>query len=60
MLNFSTPACSLSGCGKCSEMDYAPICGGDGKIYFSPCHAGCEGSRILNGTIIVSFHQRHL
>ena len=28
-------------CG-CSAMSYEPVCGIDGAIYFSPCHAGCN------------------
>lgn len=26
---------------KCSRSNYDPICGTDGIMYFSPCHAGC-------------------
>ena len=29
-----------SNCG-CSARSYEPVCGLDGTIYFSPCHAGC-------------------
>ena len=29
------------GCG-CSAAMYEPVCGFDGSIYFSPCHAGCS------------------
>lgn len=25
----------------CSKMNYEPICGADGVMYYSPCHAGC-------------------
>lgn len=32
--------CSAT-CG-CSE-SYHPVCGEDGRIYSSPCHAGCTG-----------------
>ncbi|XP_055850683.1 solute carrier organic anion transporter family member 4A1 [Episyrphus balteatus] len=33
-----------SGC-HCSRMNYDPICGSDGVMYFSPCHAGCQQER---------------
>lgn len=26
---------------RCSRANYDPICGVDGIMYFSPCHAGC-------------------
>ncbi|XP_055599366.1 solute carrier organic anion transporter family member 4A1 [Uranotaenia lowii] len=26
---------------SCSKMNYEPICGADGVMYYSPCHAGC-------------------
>ncbi|BFZ20988.1 hypothetical protein BsWGS_24027 [Bradybaena similaris] len=29
-----------SGCG-CRDNSYFPVCGGDGRTYYSPCHAGC-------------------
>lgn len=29
-----------SGCG-CVGAPYAPICGADGIVYYSPCHAAC-------------------
>ncbi|PVD27050.1 hypothetical protein C0Q70_12200 [Pomacea canaliculata] len=35
---------STIGCNKncaCDDNDYFPICGDDGRTYFSPCHAGC-------------------
>ncbi|KAL3863311.1 hypothetical protein ACJMK2_005076, partial [Sinanodonta woodiana] len=28
-------------CG-CNDENYFPICGSDGRSYYSPCHAGCE------------------
>lgn len=30
-----------NGCG-CSKEKYEPICGADGVMYYSPCHAGCS------------------
>uniref|UniRef100_A0A336MXI9 Solute carrier organic anion transporter family member n=1 Tax=Culicoides sonorensis TaxID=179676 RepID=A0A336MXI9_CULSO len=30
-----------NGCG-CSKENYEPICGADGVMYYSPCHAGCS------------------
>ena len=32
-----------AGCG-CSTQSYEPLCGMDGSIYFTPCHAGCEAN----------------
>uniref|UniRef100_K1RCR9 Solute carrier organic anion transporter family member n=1 Tax=Magallana gigas TaxID=29159 RepID=K1RCR9_MAGGI len=26
----------------CSSISYEPVCGMDGLVYFSPCHAGCR------------------
>ncbi|XP_069105984.1 solute carrier organic anion transporter family member 3A1-like [Argopecten irradians] len=33
-----------NGC-QCDDTDYFPICGSDGKNYFSPCHAGCSNQQ---------------
>lgn len=27
---------------SCNRMNYDPVCGIDGIMYYSPCHAGCE------------------
>ncbi|XP_055641042.1 solute carrier organic anion transporter family member 4A1 [Toxorhynchites rutilus septentrionalis] len=27
---------------SCSKQNYEPICGADGVMYYSPCHAGCS------------------
>ncbi|XP_050408141.1 solute carrier organic anion transporter family member 4A1 isoform X2 [Patella vulgata] len=32
---------------KCTQDEYTPICGRDGKMYFSPCYAGCS-TRVNN------------
>lgn len=34
------PVCETS-C-KCDESKFSPICGNDGRTYFSACHAGCQ------------------
>ncbi|KAL4218355.1 hypothetical protein ACF0H5_023092 [Mactra antiquata] len=36
------PSCNQN-C-DCNEQKYFPICGDDGRSYFSPCHAGCTES----------------
>ncbi|KAM9855444.1 solute carrier organic anion transporter family member 4A1 [Aulostomus maculatus] len=35
-----------AGCGCVREL-YNPVCGADGVMYYSPCHAGCSS---INGT----------
>ena len=30
----------------CSQWTYEPVCGGDDKTYFSPCHAGCTNLHV--------------
>ena len=32
----------------CSSDGFDPVCGSDGFLYFSPCHAGC--TRMVNST----------
>lgn len=32
---------------KCDFTDYFPVCGSDGRNYFSPCQAGCAGKEKL-------------
>ncbi|XP_024085155.1 solute carrier organic anion transporter family member 3A1-like [Cimex lectularius] len=41
------PVCD-SGC-KCDYNKFNPICGKDGKTYFSACHAGCQNVTIIDG-----------
>lgn len=43
-----------AGCA-CADASYAPVCGADGVVYYSPCHAGC-GARTLAGAAQL-FHQ---
>uniref|UniRef100_W8B768 Solute carrier organic anion transporter family member 1A5 n=2 Tax=Ceratitis capitata TaxID=7213 RepID=W8B768_CERCA len=44
------PACNLN-C-SCDTDNFAPICGLDGRIYISTCHAGCATSTTSdNGTV---------
>ncbi|XP_068768254.1 solute carrier organic anion transporter family member 4A1 [Struthio camelus] len=38
-----TAACNAE-CG-CLRETYSPVCGSDGLMYYSPCHAGCKVSR---------------
>jgi len=35
---------SLACSGNCSydEQAFTPVCGSDGRNYFSPCYAGCQ------------------
>uniref|UniRef100_A0A1A9UJ78 Solute carrier organic anion transporter family member n=1 Tax=Glossina austeni TaxID=7395 RepID=A0A1A9UJ78_GLOAU len=36
------PACNATADCTCDKEEFAPICGIDGKIYISSCHAGCS------------------
>lgn len=33
----------------CSRRQYDPICGADGVMYYSPCHAGCTNELSMDG-----------
>ena len=35
------------GC-HCSLKEYDPVCGIDGTVYYSPCHAGCMTESLLD------------
>lgn len=37
---------------ECDQDKFSPICGADGKTYFSACHAGCTNITIANGKIV--------
>uniref|UniRef100_A0A8D2AQ55 Solute carrier organic anion transporter family member n=1 Tax=Sciurus vulgaris TaxID=55149 RepID=A0A8D2AQ55_SCIVU len=37
-----TAACNAA-C-RCRPEHYSPVCGSDGAVYFSPCHAGCPAA----------------
>ncbi|CAD6997102.1 unnamed protein product [Ceratitis capitata] len=39
-------ACNME-CG-CSKLNYEPICGADGILYYSPCFAGCQAEYMSN------------
>lgn len=49
-LEFVLPCNKSASCG-CDTEKFSPICGSDGKNYFSACHAGCSDStKDLNST----------
>ncbi|GAU99665.1 hypothetical protein RvY_10627-2 [Ramazzottius varieornatus] len=52
--NWDTRSHSNASCGAscaCNRKDFAPVCDTSSSVsYFSPCHAGCARSSILNGT----------
>ncbi|XP_006126244.2 solute carrier organic anion transporter family member 4A1 [Pelodiscus sinensis] len=41
-----TAACNTE-CG-CLRETYSPVCGSDGILYYSPCHAGCKKFSVLD------------
>lgn len=47
-----TSACQ--GTCQCSGMSFNPVCGTDGRVYFSPCHAGCVD--IVNPGPMATYH----
>nr|CAD7593131.1 unnamed protein product [Timema genevievae] len=44
------PVCNTT-C-DCDKDKFSPICGRDGKTYFSACHAGCRNITIVDGKIL--------
>lgn len=40
------PACNAVLNCTCDKENFAPICGTDGKMYISACHAGCSSSEM--------------
>ncbi|XP_063220394.1 solute carrier organic anion transporter family member 74D-like [Bacillus rossius redtenbacheri] len=36
----------------CDRSKFSPICGEDGKTYFSACHAGCLNTTVVDGKIL--------
>ncbi|ALC43099.1 Oatp74D, partial [Drosophila busckii] len=45
-LTMNEPACSAARNCTCDNENFAPICGHDGKMYISACHAGCSSSTL--------------
>ncbi|XP_012272925.1 solute carrier organic anion transporter family member 3A1 isoform X2 [Orussus abietinus] len=35
----------------CDRNKFSPICGADGKTYFSACHAGCSNYTVVDGKV---------
>ncbi|XP_022914735.2 solute carrier organic anion transporter family member 74D [Onthophagus taurus] len=46
------PVCNSTMSCNCSADKFAPICGNDGKTYFSACHAGCQNFTVHDGKIV--------
>ncbi|XP_015587731.1 solute carrier organic anion transporter family member 3A1 [Cephus cinctus] len=43
------PTCDVA-C-DCDRNKFSPICGADGKTYFSACHAGCSNYTVIDGKV---------
>ncbi|XP_014208402.1 solute carrier organic anion transporter family member 3A1-like [Copidosoma floridanum] len=37
---------------ECDQNKFSPICGVDGKTYFSACHAGCSNYTVSDGRVV--------
>lgn len=44
------PVCNTT-C-SCDRDKFSPVCGVDGKTYFSACHAGCRNATVVDGKIL--------
>ncbi|EEB20468.1 conserved hypothetical protein [Pediculus humanus corporis] len=44
------PVCNTT-C-NCDREKFSPICGIDGKTYFSACHAGCRNATLVDGMVV--------
>ncbi|CAH0381152.1 unnamed protein product [Bemisia tabaci] len=45
-----TPQCDTP-CA-CDEGKFNPVCGMDGRTYYSPCFAGCHNSTVVDGKVV--------
>lgn len=43
------PTCNAT-C-DCDRNKFSPICGADGRTYFSACHAGCSNYTVADGKV---------
>ena len=46
------PSLTCSEHCSCDPTAFTPICGSDGRNYFSPCYAGCQLDTINNSKIV--------
>jgi len=51
-LSRPVPSLECNGNCSCDPTAFTPVCGSDGRNYFSPCYAGCQiESRVDNKTV---------
>jgi len=43
------PSLACNGNCSCDPTAFTPVCGSDGRNYFSPCYAGCQNESIVAG-----------